>query len=107
MKTWRPNGTVNYTQNYMDPDTGVHINTIEGTWNCIKLNTNPCLYNRDFVDGNIQTWRRSVRGAERRQPQNLSALWARLHHAMLLVRNNELAPDQELFIVNIEYRPLN
>ena len=33
--------TVNHSMNFRDPQTGTHTNTIEGTWNGIKLNIAP------------------------------------------------------------------
>ena len=30
--------TVNHSQYFGDPETGTHTNTIEGTWNGIKIN---------------------------------------------------------------------
>jgi len=66
--------TVNHTDHFVDPVTGVHTNTIEGTWNGMKMNTRRQHYNREFIDGALMEfiWRRRYAGD----------LWNRLLHAM-------------------------
>ena len=56
--------TVNHTLHFKDPETGVHTNTIEGTWNGIKLRVPP----RNRVTGTMDAfagemmWRRRNEG---------------------------------------------
>jgi len=66
--------TVNHTDHFVDPETGVHTNTIEGTWNGMKMHICRQHFNREFIDGALTEfiWRRRYRGD----------LWNRLLHAM-------------------------
>jgi hypothetical protein len=68
--------TVNHSLHYVNPVTGVHTNTIEGTWasSYIKWNTNKRHRTADYVGNNLFVfiWRRRYAGQ----------LWQRLLHAM-------------------------
>ena len=56
--------TVNHSKHFKDPDSGVHINTIEGTWNGIKLQISPRNRNKCLIEGHLFEfiWRRSNKG---------------------------------------------
>ena len=53
--------TVNHSQSFRNPIIGVHINTIEGTWNGLKLSIPPRNRNEDFIDNHLLVfiWRRN------------------------------------------------
>ena len=59
--------TVNHSKSFKDPITGVHTNSIEGTWNGLKLRTpiKSCKYDKIDIHISEFIWRR----------QNKSNLW--------------------------------
>jgi transposase-like protein len=66
--------TVNHTEHFVDPVTGVYTNTIEGTWNGMKMHICRQHFKREFIDGALMEfiWRRRY----------ADDLWNRLLHAM-------------------------
>ena len=55
---------MNHTDHFVDPLTGVHTNTIEGTWNGMKMHICRQHFNREFIDGALMEfiWRRRYAG---------------------------------------------
>src|SRR5580692_4738300 len=55
--------TVNHSKNYKDPLTGTHTNTIEGTWNGLKMQIKPRNRSREFIEEYMWEfiWRRRNR----------------------------------------------
>ena len=70
--------TVNNSKYFKHPKTGVHINTIEGTWNGIKLRIPPRSRTKKDIDLHLAEfmWRR----------QNDGNLWEAFHKALVEVR---------------------
>jgi transposase-like protein len=56
--------TVNHSLGFINPETGVHTNTIEGTWCGIKFKINPRNRVKKFIKGCLEEfiWRRKNKG---------------------------------------------
>jgi hypothetical protein len=70
--------TVNHTQHYKDPETGVHTNTIEGTWAGMKQNVHKRHRTKQFIEGRLLRfiWERKYK----------DCLWHRLLSAIGRIR---------------------
>jgi hypothetical protein len=66
--------TVNHSMHFKDPDTGAHTNTIEGTWNGLKMKIKPRNRNKDSIDMHLFEfiWRR----------KHKDQLWNAILHAL-------------------------
>jgi transposase-like protein len=66
--------TVNHSQNFTDPETGVNTNTIEGTWNGLKIQIRPRNRTREGITEHLMEfiWRR----------KNCNDLWLGLLSAL-------------------------
>jgi IS1 family transposase len=55
--------TVNHGENFVDPISGLHTNTIEGTWAGLKLKIRPCNRSSDLISDHLLEfiWRRKNR----------------------------------------------
>ena len=66
--------TVNHSNNFVDPFTGVHTNTIEGLWNSMKLQIKPVHRNKRTIENHLFEfiWRK----------RNYSNLWKAFINAL-------------------------
>lgn len=66
--------TVNHSENFVDPNTGVHTNTIEGLWNGIKIQISSRNRTKDAITNHLleYIWRK----------KNHNDPWAGLLHAL-------------------------
>lgn len=66
--------TVNHSEHFLDPETGVHTNTIEGIWNGIKLQIAPRNRNKELIENHLleYIWRKN----------NKETLWESLLFAL-------------------------
>jgi transposase-like protein len=73
--------TVNHSNDFKDPTTGVHTNTIEGLWNGIKLGIKPRSRNKKQIDGYLMEfiWRK----------RNSRSLWEALLNALCEIHYDE------------------
>lgn len=71
-------GVVNHSENFVDHETGIHTNTIEGTWSGIKQHVPKRKRTKEFVEGHLMRfiWERRFKGVQ----------WRRLLNAMKTVR---------------------
>ncbi|CAG8657255.1 22265_t:CDS:2, partial [Dentiscutata erythropus] len=53
---------VNYSQGFINHETGTHTNTIEGLWNGLKLRVPPCNKTKDKITNHLHEfiWRRHI-----------------------------------------------